>query len=81
MVHRRYGLNYMLKVIWKNRENHQNTERDFSMALLLLAKKFLPLQEQIESILRKSSGRLNINNADERKSNQIPERGLKQPGI
>jgi type III restriction enzyme len=36
------------------------------MALLLLAK--VPsLQEQIEAILRKSAGRLNINNADERK--------------
>ncbi|MFM3124491.1 restriction endonuclease subunit R, partial [Klebsiella variicola] len=29
-----------------------------------VSEKFLPLQEQIESILRKSSGRLNINNAD-----------------
>lgn len=46
-----------------------------------VSEKFLPLQEQIESILRKSSGRLNINNADERKTNQIPERNFKQPGI
>jgi type III restriction enzyme len=50
------------------------------MALFAVSERFLPLQEQIEAILRKSAGRLNINNADERKSNQIPEKNrLKQP--
>jgi type III restriction enzyme len=38
-----------------------------------------PLQEQIESILRKSSGRLNINNADERKVIKYRKEVLNSP--
>jgi type III restriction enzyme len=48
------------------------------MALLLLAKSSL-LQEQIETILRKSAGRLNINNADERKVIKYRKEVLNSP--
>lgn len=48
------------------------------MALLLLAKSSF-LQEEIESILRKSSGRLNINNADERKVIKYRKEVLNSP--
>lgn len=41
--------------------------------------KFLPLQEQIEAILRKSAGRLNINNADERKVIKYRKEVLNSP--
>lgn len=44
-----------------------------------VSEKFLPLQEQIESILRKSSGRLNINNADERKVIKYRKEVLNSP--
>ncbi|MDR6044031.1 UNVERIFIED_CONTAM: restriction endonuclease subunit R, partial [Escherichia coli] len=44
-----------------------------------VSEKFLPLQEQIESILRKSSGRLNINNADERKTIKYRKEILNSP--
>ncbi|HCW3121981.1 TPA: restriction endonuclease subunit R, partial [Enterobacter roggenkampii] len=44
-----------------------------------VSEKFLTLQEQIESILRKSSGRLNINNADERKTIKYRKEILNSP--
>jgi type III restriction enzyme len=47
---------------------------------LLLAKKFLTTG-QIESILRKSAGRLNINNADERKVIKYRKEVLNSPEL
>ena len=44
-----------------------------------VSEKFLTLQEQIESILRKSAGRLNINNADERKVIKYRKEVLNSP--
>ncbi|MFO6285336.1 hypothetical protein ACLBVW_37900, partial [Pseudomonas aeruginosa] len=44
-----------------------------------VSERFLPLQEQIEAILRKSAGRLNINNADERKVITYRKKGINCP--
>ncbi|WP_445351696.1 hypothetical protein, partial [Klebsiella variicola] len=44
-----------------------------------VSERFLPLQEQIEAILRKSAGRLNINNADERKVIKYRKEVLNSP--
>ena len=45
----------------------------------VVSEKYASLQEQIETILRKSSGRLNINNADERKVIKYRKEVLNSP--
>ncbi|EKN4904520.1 DEAD/DEAH box helicase family protein [Yersinia enterocolitica] len=44
-----------------------------------VGEKYSPLQEKIETILRKSAGRLNINNADERKTIKYRKEVLNSP--
>ncbi|HDZ3153795.1 TPA: restriction endonuclease subunit R, partial [Klebsiella pneumoniae] len=44
-----------------------------------VSEKYASLQEQIETILRKSAGRLNINNADERKTIKYRKEVLNSP--
>ncbi|HCJ8611865.1 TPA: restriction endonuclease subunit R, partial [Escherichia coli] len=45
----------------------------------VVSEKYASLQEQIETILRKSAGRLNINNADERKTIKYRKEVLNSP--
>ncbi|WP_084997691.1 restriction endonuclease subunit R, partial [Cronobacter sakazakii] len=45
----------------------------------VVSEKYASLQEQIETILRKSAGRLNINNADERKTIKYRKEVLNNP--
>lgn len=45
----------------------------------VISEKYASLQEQIETILRKSAGRLNINNADERKTIKYRKEVLNSP--